>query len=199
MGQGVATLDNPYLAFFRALPPSFRRDPSQPVSAVELAMPDWLRLKTAIAAHFSWAVPTDAAIQAIGDHATRVIEIGCGSGYWAGLMRQAGLAVTAVDMLFPAFAWHPVVIGSEAEAAEHPDKALFLCWPPFADPMAARALAAYAGTYVIYVGEWLGGSAELKFFTRLARDFDAVAAVAIPQWYMRDDRLIVFRRRPAGV
>jgi len=164
-------------------------------TAAELDMPDWLMMKSAIASYFSWAVPTNDAIDAIGQFASSVLEIGSGSGYWAWLMRQAGIAVTAVDTKVPPFAWHPIQPGNELEALKHPDKALFLCWPPFADPMAYRALTNYHGEHVIYVGEWLGGAAEPNFFAQLAVDFQAIAAVAIPQWYMRNDSLIVFRRR----
>ena len=152
-------------------------------------------MKSAIACHFSWAVPTDEAINAIRGHTSNVIEIGCGSGYWAWLMQQAGITVTAVDKTRPNFAWHPVHVGNELEVSNHPDKALFLCWPPWGDAMAYRALKNYAGTHVIYVGEWLGGSAEPFFFTHLVKNFKAISGVAIPQWYMRDDSLIVFRRR----
>jgi hypothetical protein len=193
--EGMVALCNPYLTFFQSLPESFRRDPSVPQSTAEIGMPDWLRLKAAIATHFSWAVPTDQAIGTIASHASRVVEIGCGSGYWAWLMQQAGIAVTAVDQTMPTLAWHPIELGNELASAKHPDKALFLCWPPWGTTMAEQAVANYAGTCVIYVGEWLGGNAEPGFFVRLVRDFDMIAIVPIPQWYMRTDSLMVFKRR----
>jgi hypothetical protein len=191
----MGRLCNPYLAFFCSLPDSFRRDPSVPVSEAELAMPDWLHFKCAIATQFSWAVPTDEAIDVIAAHVSRVVEIGCGSGYWAWLMRQAGVTVAAVDVRLPAVAWHPIERDSELASARHPDKALFLCWPPWGTTMADRALASYAGPCVIYVGEWNRGSGTPGFFARLARDFAMIAHVQIPQWYMRTDSLMVFRRR----
>jgi hypothetical protein len=191
----MARLCNPYLTFFLSLPASFRRHPSVPPSAAELGMPGWLSLKSAIASHFSWAVPTDEAVNVIANHASSVIEIGCGSGYWAWLMQQAGIAVTAIDKTMPGFAWHQIDLGNEFESAKHPDKALFLCWPPSASTMADHAVASYAGSCIIYVGEWLGGSAEPGFFARLVRDFETVAIVPIPQWYMRTDSLMVFKRR----
>jgi len=186
------------LEFFAALPPLFRRDPTVAPSAVELAMPDWLALKAAVARHFAWAVPTDEAIDVIAAHAASVVEIGCGSGYWAWMMAQAGIAVTAFDTAVPPFSWHRIEAGTEREAENHPDKALFLCWPPANDRMAHDALTHYHGDHVIYVGEWLGGSAEPAFFARLVQDFAAIAGAAIPQWYMRDDSLIIFRRRRSG-
>jgi hypothetical protein len=61
--------------------------------------------------------------------------------------------------------------------------------------MASRALAAYGGEHVVYVGEWMGFNAEPNFFASLLWFFECIEAVDIPQWYMRNDRLMVFRRR----
>lgn len=185
---------NPYLEFFQSVP-SFWRNPHLPVDSSELSSPEWLRLKGAIARHFSWAVPTQAAIEAIKNYTARVIEIGCGSGYWAWLMKQAGIDVIAFDSAVPEFAWHEVRSGNEAEVMRHADRTLFMCWPPWSSDMALNALASYRGTYFIYVGEWLGGCADVKFFAMLTAYFEAVETVAIPQWFMRNDNLTIFRRR----
>ena len=187
-------LINPYLEFFSALPPWFHRDPRTPLDARELLQPDWLALKSAIAGHFAWAVPTPEATAAIARHARRVIEIGCGSGYWAWQMRQVGIDVLAFDAAPPRFTWTEVRRGTELEAAAHADRTLFLCWPPWASPMAANAVALSRAEHVVYVGEWGGGCADARFFALLATLFEPVAAVALPQWYMRTDALTVFRR-----
>ncbi len=187
---------NPYLEFFRALPPSCRRDPSRPTSAAELTAPDWLIFKAAIARHFAWAVPTDEAIAAIRKHASSVVEVGAGSGYWAWLMRQAGMAVVAIEAAPPTFTWSEVLVGDERMVRSHADKALFLCWPPWATDMASSALAAYAGTTVVYVGEWMAGNADARFFALLTAGFECIDGVEIPQWAQRDDRLWIFRRKP---
>jgi hypothetical protein len=188
---------NPYIDLFRALPPSFRRDPSVPPSGAELLAPDWLAFKAAIARHFAWAVPTDEAIAVIRKHTCGVVEVGAGSGYWTWLMRQAGITVAAFDLAPPPFTWSEVRSGDERMVRDHPDKALLLCWPPWATGMAGGALAAYGGEHVVYVGEWMGGSADPHFFALLMSYFECIDSVAIPQWYMRDDRLMVFRRRRA--
>jgi len=186
---------NPYIDFFQALPASFRRDPSIQLLATELMAPDWLALKMAIARHFAWAVPTEEAIACIRKHAAGVVEVGAGSGYWTWLMRQAGIVVAAFDLDPPPFTWSEVRRGDERVAHDHPDKALFLCWPPWASSMAVGALAAYRGERVVYVGEWMGGTADANFFALLVSCFECIDSVVIPQWYMRDDRLLVFRRR----
>jgi hypothetical protein len=188
-------LSNPYLDFFRALPPSFRRDPFLPISAAELFSPEWLTWKAAIARHFAWAVPTEEAIALIRKHATDVIEIGAGSGYWAWLMRQTGISVTAFDTDPPPFTWSEVAKGDERAVLDHPQSTLFLCWPPFDTDMAFNALDSHRGEQFIYVGEWMGGNANARFFALLASQFEAIDSIAIPQWYMRNDVLMVFRRR----
>ncbi len=190
-----APLLNPYLDFFRALPPGCRRDHGVPLWPAEAQMPDWLAFKSAIASHFAWAVPTDEAIGAIARHATGVVEIGAGSGYWSWLLRQAGFDVAAYDHVPSPFQWTEVRAGDACAARHHPDKALLLCWPPYGSDMALDALRAHAGDCVVFIGEWMGGCAGPTFFASLMADFDCVETVQIPQWFMRDDRLFVFRRR----
>jgi hypothetical protein len=152
-----------------------------------------------LAAHFSWAVPSEEAIDTVARHTQHVVEIGGGSGYWAWLMAQRGISVRAFDVQPPAFMWHPVEAGDERAVLQHPGRTLFLCWPPYGSLMAVRALSWYGGDLVVYVGEWRLGCAEPLFFTTLDLEFAAVESVAIPQWFARDDRLYVFRRRAGGV
>jgi hypothetical protein len=188
-------VSNPYLAFYQSLPASFRRNPHVPPDSRELAYPDWLNFKAAIASHFSWAVPTTEAIATIRKYTDATIEIGAGNGYWAWLMEQVGISALAYDVEMPLFTWHPVALGNELAVQYHPGRTLFLCWPPYASDMAYNALSLYSGDLVIYVGEWPGGCAEPKFFALLGALFAELESLPIPQWFMRDDRLRVFRRR----
>jgi hypothetical protein len=61
--------------------------------------------------------------------------------------------------------------------------------------MAFNALDSHRGGQFIYVGEWMGGNANPRFFALLASQFKVIDTIAIPQWYMRSDFLAVFRRR----
>jgi len=194
-GCPTMPLLNPYLDFFQALPASFRRDPSVPPSTAALMAPDWQAFTASIARHFAWAVPTDEAVAVIRKHSAGVVEVGAGSGYWAWLMRQAGIDVAAFDLEPPPFTWGEVNRSDERAVQDHPEKTLLLCWPPWNTGMASRALAAYGGEHVVYVGEWMGFNAEPNFFASLLWFFEYIDAVDIPQWYMRNDRLMVFRRR----
>lgn len=194
-GSPTMRLSNPYLEFYRAMPAACQRDPSLPVSAAELLAPQWLQLKAAIAGHFAWAVPTEQAVLTILKYARKVVEIGAGSGYWAWMMRQAGIEVVAFDTHPAPFTWSEVAYGDERAALLYPDRALFLCWPPWNSDTACNALTFHRGDYLIYVGEWMGGCANPRFFALLTARYDAIDAVDLPQWYNRDDRLMIFRRK----
>lgn len=192
-------LANPYLDFFQALPAACKRDPAVPPDGRELLSPGWLAWKAAVAGHFAWAVPTEAAIRTILRHASCLTEIGSGSGYWAWLLRQAGADVLAFDAAPPPRAWTDVHRGDARAVLGAPGRALLLCWPPWGSPMAEEALRLADAPVVIHVGEWLGGTAELGFFARLTAWYAPVESVALPQWLARADWLGVWRRKSRPV
>jgi len=73
---------------------------------------------------------------------------------------------------------------------------LLLCWPGYREPFADQALADYAGSTLIYIGEGPGGhTADDAFFARLACEWDEEERVAIPRWPGTHDCLMVYRRR----
>lgn len=151
---------------------------------------------------YAWAIPDDTAICAIAGRGP-VVEIGAGTGYWAWLLAQAGCDVVAYDEK-PAFngwcdhePYHNVNIGGPDVAALYPDRTLLLCWPPMTD-MADRALAAYAGSALVYVGEPDGCTADEAFRERLARYWTEVADLDIPQWCYLHDALWIYERKAVG-
>lgn len=89
---------------------------------------------------YSWAIPSPAAIYEMArvvheNNLNGIIEIGAGNGYWAYCLNQVGVDVIAVDSgethtSFKSKHWHPIIKGGPPHAAKHPDRALFLCWPP---------------------------------------------------------------------
>src|SRR5690606_9223710 len=102
---------------------------------------------------YAWAVPDDAALRIMAKHAP-IVEIGAGTGYWAALLRARGVDIVAYDKDPPdggeghpfhaaRRAWTDVAVGGPEKAAEHPDRTLFLCWPPYDDPLAADCLRGY--------------------------------------------------------
>ena len=56
---------------------------------------DWKEREEAVQ-KWAWAVPNKEALNAIKRHSP-IAEIGCGSGYWAMLLKEMGVDVTAYD------------------------------------------------------------------------------------------------------
>ncbi len=135
-----------------------------------------------------------------------IVELGAGTGYWACLLRRRGVDCVAYDLAppdrmpnpnrFRALTWTHVEPGDVDTLAAHSDRALLLCWPSYRASFAARALGAYSGTTLVYIGEPAGGhTADDAFFARLDREWFAVEHVALPNWPGTRDALTVYRRR----
>jgi len=120
---------------------------------------------------YSFAVPTDVALQEIVDFSPGgIVELGAGTGYWGRLLFERGCDVVAYD-LTPApdpanrwFAgspqWFPIERGGEAVVSRHPGRTLLISWPTKDEQwaaLAARAFHAAGGQRLAYIGEPPGG------------------------------------------
>lgn len=168
--------------------------------------------RASLVRRYSWAIPSPDALLFVAQHASGagLVEIGAGTGYWAHLLSELGVPVLAFDEAPPRKGhrdnhWHqntpalfPVTIGNTRTALDHPDRSLFLCWPPYASSMAAMALGDYAeagGTRLIYIGEDEGGcTADPDFFSALYAGWTRVAEHALPQWSGMHDQIQVWDR-----
>ena len=110
--------------------------------------PKHLDERPALVQRFSWALPSDDALDAIARYAP-IVEMGAGGGYWAHLMRQRGIDVLAYDRerphddnYFARHLWTRIDPGTPRVLAAHADRSLFLCWPPNKSPMATNCLKA---------------------------------------------------------
>lgn len=151
----------------------------------------------------------EAAVETIRSvaGADGIVEVGCGTGYTARVLIDAGIDVVATDLLLPGedpeqSAWQataqpPYVdverLDAEAAVLRYPDRALLLIWPAFDDSFALRALDAYTGDVVIYVGEYRGATADAAFHDALDREWVRVIDQPIPTWAGMQDRLYVYR------
>jgi hypothetical protein len=153
---------------------------------------------------YAFAIPTEGALETIARRAP-IVELGAGNGYWTFLLRRRGVDCVAYDLAppdrgpnpnaFRPFTWTRVEQGDVDVLAEHADRALFVCWPSYRDPFAARALAAYSGSTFIYVGEPAGGhTADDAFFNLLQRAWRPVEELALPNWPGTGDSLTVYVR-----
>jgi len=169
---------------------------------------------------YAWAIPDPASLAFIAEHANgRIVEIGAGTGYWAWQLSQLGVDVVAYDRNPPDRGgnhWHsprgadgnpskqpmpvffPVRRGGAPQAARHPDRTLLLCWPPYTSTVARRALRAYSGQRIIFIGEgWGGCTADDAFFRALERGWVEVVAHRLVQWSGIHDWATVYDRKPA--
>lgn len=205
-------IENDYYAEFQAVRErSMTRGPFSGIPFCDIPASERDRLVR----KYAWAIPTDEALDAIARHAPRgVIEIGAGTGYWASLLRGRGVDVVAFDMAplaragtrpsvrnayhGDALPWTDVEMGTEhiLMGDLYHERALFLCWPPYDDEMAANALRFYRGDTLIYVGEPDGGcTGDEAFHEAVAAGWTEVASVALPQFNGIHDGLTIYERR----
>lgn len=176
----------------------------------------WVMRREVLVRRYAWAVPTDEALDELAKHAP-LVEMGAGTGYWASLLRARGVDVIAYDKTpvgNPELPnpWHSereglplgakivpfteVLCGAPAVLAQRADRSLFLCWPPYSDPMAYDSLMAWEGKTLVLVAEGTGGAtADEPFWERLDELFECVAHVRLPQWPGLHDVMTVWRRR----
>jgi hypothetical protein len=163
-----------------------------------------LKLRYVYCDTYAWAVPNEEAIEVLRAHSP-LVEVGAGRGYWAGLAASAGADILAFDPFPPRASgtnqWHrqpgtffDVALGGAEVAGEHPDRTLFLCWPPWGSDAAARALRSYQGGTIIYVGDRGTSAATPEFYAELETCFTRVGVVEIPRWPGIEDRLEVWKR-----
>lgn len=162
---------------------------------------------------FAWGIPNERALATIERVAGTegVLEVGCGTGYWAALLRARGVDVTATDAAPPAphlgsqhNPWHaesPTWTDVEQLDAvraveKYTSKTLLYVWPPTTSEMASESLGRYEGDVVVYVGEWPAGvTGTRRFHDMLSDGWDWELRVEIPVWSRRSDALHVFRRQ----
>jgi hypothetical protein len=149
---------------------------------------------------YSWALPTDEALDVVARYQP-IVEMGAGSGYWAHLMRERGIDVIAYDRerphddnYFARHLWTRIDPGRPSALRAHPDRTLFLCWPPNNSPMATNCLKQWSGRHLIHVGEWRISTGSKGFYDRLEAGFQLVEKLSIPQWEGMYDMLTVWRR-----
>jgi hypothetical protein len=168
-----------------------------------------LKRRNAYCDKYAWAIPNQEAIDTLVEHSP-LVEVGAGRGYWAALAAAAGADVLAFDPNPPERdginSWHrqpggtffPVGRANFEVVSRHPDRTLFLCWPPFKSDVALNTLRGYKGKTVIYVGDEGRDAGTPQFRAELAAYFTCARVVEIPRWPGVDDRLEVWRRREIG-
>ncbi len=207
LAKKFAASENPLLDIFVKLHPGY------------LLGMDWYRQKGAYGARYaraeelrvllcrrySWSIPWDPALKLL-KRLGPLVEIGAGTGYWAKLLRARGVDHVAYDTQPPTAKskqneFHPnaerfseVEVGGPEKISLHPDRALFLYWPPPDEPMATECLKNFQGKKLAFIGD--GQSvADEEFNELVRRHFDVMHALTMPQWMGSGDQLTIYRRR----
>lgn len=207
MDRLAVVIKNTYLHTFEALKPLFdlvaQVDPTNILQ--HFGATQALReLRNALVVKYSWAVPSTAAIRLIAQYSP-ILEVGAGTGYWAYLLGLAGADVVAYDA-YPRLPvdmdggaeepFFDVRQGTAADAvAAHPERTLLLCWPSAGGDWTHEALSLTRARHVVFIG-WKDDdvTGSMEFHDRLARDWELVEQLDIPQWPDKRDRLYVYRR-----
>eukprot|EP00578_Thalassiosira_sp_NH16_P007091 CAMPEP_0181121908 /NCGR_PEP_ID=MMETSP1071-20121207/25007_1 /TAXON_ID=35127 /ORGANISM="Thalassiosira sp., Strain NH16" /LENGTH=527 /DNA_ID=CAMNT_0023206795 /DNA_START=147 /DNA_END=1730 /DNA_ORIENTATION=- len=132
---------------------------------------DRFEWRTSLCTYFAWAVPNDAALDAISNLKRPILEIGAGTGYWAWLLTRRNVNVAAYDLADSHAGEkhrfrHSIVRDGGVEQisrADHAGRTLMLSWPDIVGDEASTdadrgsfgmdALRAYEGGTCVYVGE----------------------------------------------
>ena len=154
---------------------------------------------------YGYAILGEEALEAIVGLEVDIIEVGAGRAYWAAELSKRGVDVIATDYVphgenkfAPQEPYMEIGIADAADAAaSHPDRALMMVWP-YMDDMAFRALEAYEGDTLIFVGEGEGGcTASDEFFEKIYEMEEngwTMKYHSIPQWDGIHDYLLIARK-----
>lgn len=178
----VSMTDNPYWEIVRRLPMDRLNSWETAVeSYVMRGRSDYMMSRGRLVKSFAWSIPSPSDLSWIAGMVSAhpgIVEIGAGTGYWAGQLSQFGVDVVSYDAepggnkYCAEVQYHPVLLGGPDAGAPHSDRALFLCWPPYDEPMAAEALKAYGGDLLIYAGESeYGCTGDEEFFRMLGAEW----------------------------
>lgn len=152
----------------------------------------WFGERQDLVERYSWAVPNKRVLQYMSSFQGPVYEIGAGNGYWANLLEQRGVDVTAVDQSPPAadtLQWTDVGEQYISQETSHSDfgqqlrdSVVLMVWPPYGRNMAYH-VARCEPAHILYVGETRGGcTANSKFFDTIESKYGAVETIPIPSY-----------------
>lgn len=148
----------------------------------------------------------------VRSEADGVVSIGAGTGYWEALLALHGYRVDAFDIAPPDREqneyhdrrnrnFYPVGVGGPEKAAEFPHRVLMLAWPPPSPgDLAFKALSAYQGEYLLYIGALLNPrqNGDDDFFIELLRHWEMVAGTEPVRWRDSKDYVVLFKRIRTG-
>lgn len=158
-----------------------------------------------LVSEYAWTITAPATVEFVAEQCgPRVVDPLAGSGYWAFLLGQLGADVAASDLEPGASRWHrhglhvPVAQADAVDAVKAAaDRVLLLAWPPYAAPIGAQVIEAYAGDRIVYIGEGdYGCCGDDDMWTLLGSAWHEVAEHRPVQWWGLHDWVTVYERGP---
>eukprot|EP01111_Echinosteliopsis_oligospora_P014116 TRINITY_DN5243_c0_g1_i3.p1 TRINITY_DN5243_c0_g1~~TRINITY_DN5243_c0_g1_i3.p1 ORF type:complete len:186 (-),score=55.58 TRINITY_DN5243_c0_g1_i3:102-659(-) len=160
---------------------------------------------------FTFAVPSYPVLKYMAENAPnkQIAEIGAGSGYWSLLLSKLGADIIANDNNSEGgpSKYFPIVRMDGAkfvsENGGFTNKAIFFCWARKeclggeAVCMPERALTAYKGTDIYFVGEVNDGCTydmEDYVARNPSKGWRKVKSLPLPNFLGTDDKFIHYRR-----
>lgn len=186
--------------------------------------PNDFRDRRAFTTNFGWSLPCKEAVDVIKKYARQPLyDVLAGTGYWAKILRKAGINVVASDIhkITNKNHYHQSKENTGAKKISHiikPEKEkiirrnalkvgyhlnkgrlkgdIFLSWPPYEEPFATDLLEMIAvGTRVFYIGEGMGGcTGDAGFHQYLCSNFKMLHSEELPQWTGIHDDLTVYEK-----
>lgn len=177
------------------------------MSGYRLAAEEWSHerwVRENYICRFGFAIPTAAVIKKLKSLGPYV-ETGAGSGYWSYELKQAGVDVIATDMnpantKYTKEEWKSYLqiekISGFDAVQKYPSRTLLTVWPEYNQRWTSDMLVAYTGSMVVYVGEGEGGcTADDEFHCHLAKYFNCLREIRIPQFMGLHDRVFIYKRK----
>jgi hypothetical protein len=167
---------------------------------------DQYRHRSDFVAHISWCLLCQEVIDAVRGLGSKIVGVGCGSGYLEAALLVNGIDVVATDVSMTdknrygfKSAWMDILPMPAVDAvAKFIDRDVFMAWPCHDLDWATQALKLIdkPGRRLIYVGERYGGcNANSEFFEILEANFKEVEFICIPQWFGIHDGASIYVRR----
>lgn len=161
---------------------------------------------------YGFAVLNEAAIKALLPLAP-LLEVGAGAGYWSYELKRAGADIIATDLYTEneevpeggertresygfGDRWLPIEELSATQAIKkYPERNLLCVWPSYQGSWSSKAVMAFKGEYLAYVGEGDGGcTGNDQMHAYLNSHYEEVSDIYIPQFYGIHDSLIIYKR-----
>jgi SAM-dependent methyltransferase len=161
--------------------------------------------------HFGCVCPSWESLQIIKKvcSGSRVLDVGCGNGYWTYMLRREGVEVLPIDNAQSRYrtGWIGDVLLEDGVAALKKrgggkGDALLLVYPITANGFTGKVLRAFAGDVVCVVGTQNGNGYTCfreervdVWMERERPEMELLARVPVPSFAGKDEALFVWRRR----